>query len=285
MIAAMRHGVGPWILPVVVVLELIFVVSGRLDIGVAVGVAAAVEVLLVLTAVGRARAAVRSVRGALATGCDFWLASEDGLAQLMPRRLAHLILIEVRLWTALGRRLTARHGGQEGTAFGYHHGMAPLIWVIVALVAVEGAVVELVLLIALPHTPWPWISLALHAYSLIWVIGLLAAMTTRPHLLAGDELRLRDGVFAEIVIPVAAIRGARPTRHPNLGRSGFTVDDEHQTATLAHADATVALSLDPLQRITVNGATYDGPLTTMRITVDNPDRLVAALRNRTAPRT
>lgn len=265
-IAAMRHRVGPWILPVVVLVELAFVVSGRLDIGAAVGVAVAVEVLLVLTAVGRARAAVRSVRGARATGRDIWSASEDGLAQLMPRRLAHLILIEVRHWAALGRWLTGRHDGQEPMAFGYHQGMRPLIWVIVALVAVEGAVVELVLLIALPHTPWPWISLALHVYSLILVIGLLAAMITRPHLLVGEELRLRDGVFAEIVIPVAAIRGARATHHSNMGRSGFKVDHEHQTATLAHSDATVAVSLDTALPITVNGVPHDGPITTMSLT-------------------
>lgn len=157
----------------------------------------------------RVSGAVRSFRTSRSAGGDPWTAAEEALSQLAPRRLARVLLFEVRLIAALSSGWTHQHGHPAGHAFSYHGGLAILIWTGFALVAVEGAVVGMVLAIALPHTAWPWIALAAHCYGLLWLAGLYASMLTRPHLFGDHALRTRDGIFTEVVIPYPALLDAR----------------------------------------------------------------------------
>lgn len=174
---------------------------------------------------------------------------------------------ELRLWVALARCISGRHDGRSSDAFGYHRGLGAVIGTVVVLLAVEGAVTELVLAIMVPHTAWPWVALGLHLYGLGWLAGLHAAHVTRPHLLTGDTLIVRDGVFAEKEIALRDVLGIRPTRVSGVGRSGYRVTDGVARST--HGDATVALDLDC-------------DPATLLITVDEPLRFVERLRAVTA---
>lgn len=269
--------VRPWLVPLLVVTHVVLVVTGRLRPGTAVAVVIGVEVLLAVAAGSGTVSALRSFRTGRSADRDPWIAAEDALTHLVPRRLARVLLFEVRLMTALVSWLTRRHADVADHTFSYHRGLAVLIWAGFVLIAVEGAVVELVLAIALPRTVWPWIALAAHGYGLLWLAGLYASMVTRPHLLGDRAVRMRDGIFTEVVIPYPALLAARASTQPNFGRSGLKIDRVDQSALLASGDANIMLSLDPHAQVEINGARCETPLSSLSITADAPKDFIRAL--------
>ncbi|GAA3432955.1 hypothetical protein [Kutzneria kofuensis] len=158
--------------------------------------------------------------------------------------------------------------------FGYGRGFRPIVWVLVVLTIVEGCVVELVLAFILPGTLWPVLLLALHVYALLWVLGLLASLTTRPHVLGPDTLVLRDSVFTELTIPLAAITSFSPVARPGLLRSGLKIDGD--TALFAYGDANLAVHISPVDDPRLAGVRH------LHITVDDRDRFLAAASDRLA---
>lgn len=274
-----RH-VGPWATPLLAAVEIALVTSGLLDIRTAVIVGVVIEVAFWLTALSRTAAAVQRYRSDRTKGNDVWTAAEDALAQLVPRPLARVILIEPRLLACFVRWSTARHAGRSPDAFSYHRTLQPLLASIVALVVCEGAVVEAVLALLLPGSPWVWVALGVHAYALLWLLGYFASLVTQPHWLGPDALFVRDGIFAELEIPYPAIEDVRLSQHPNLGRSGLKIDPASATATLAMGDANLVIDLDPETGIHRRGTSDPLYLGSLYITVDNPTSLVRALRLR-----
>jgi hypothetical protein len=270
--------IGPWLTPALVAAEIALVFSGLLGARTAIGLGLGIEALLWLTAAARVLAGLRRFRAGRAAGVDGWAATEDGLAAVLPRPVAKVILFEPRLWVCLARWATGRYP-KEG--FRYDASLRITIWAAVALVVVEGAILDLLLDLLLPGTVWVWVSIGLHLYGLAVLLGFLASWATRPHLLDEHALRLRDGIFTELMIPYAAIRYARVARQPNLGRSGLKIDGS--TGVLACGDATVALILDPTQPVTVTSRSGRLSLASLAITVDQPHEFCDALRARRAP--
>ena len=74
-----------WLLPVLIVVEIILVWTGWLDLGTAIGVTLAIEVLLVVVAGRQLFVAVRRYRRQRTAGLGVWAALEDGLTVLLPR--------------------------------------------------------------------------------------------------------------------------------------------------------------------------------------------------------
>lgn len=268
----------PWLMPVLLVSELVLVWSGLVGVREAVIVAVVVEVGLAMTAVSGGIAGVRRFRAGRVDGKDGWLAAEDGLAQLMPRKAAHVVLLEARIWACLVRVLRSNRQPPRG-AYTYSRGLRPLLLVVLGLVVVEGAVVELVLGFLLGNNVWVWIVAALHLYAVVWFAGLIASLTYRPHLVGAHALLLRDSVFNEVTVPYEAIADVRSVTRPNLGRSGFTVDEGSGSALLAYGDATVRLSLRPSLAVRLNGRPT-GPLTELAVSADDPAAFVRAVTER-----
>lgn len=278
MIGRIWRQAAPWATPTLVVIEVVLVWSGWISLGAAIGTAVAVEVLLYVTVATRAIAGVRTYRGGRAAGQDRWRALEDGLAELVPRTLARIILFEPRMLACL-LGWPSHRTFQPGRAFRYDASLRALIWVVIALVIVEGTVVDLFLAVALPGSIWIWIALGLHVYGAVWLLGFLASVATRPHLLDEQALRLRDGIFTEITIPYDAILRAEVATYSSVGRSGLKTDPADHSALLAYGDANVRLTLDPSAPVRVD---HRGPmpLRILRLTADAPTVLVAALRQR-----
>lgn len=272
--------VGPWATPLLAVIEVILVTSGVLAVRTAVIVGVVIETTFWVTALSRTTAAVRRFRSERTKGLDGWVAAEDALAQVVPRSVARVLLIEPRLLSCLVRWSTGRHEGRAPGAFSYHRGLRPLLVTIVALVAGEGAVVETLLALLVPGSPWVWVALGVHAYALVWLIGFLASLVTRPHRIGPDALFVRDGIFSELQIPYGAIVGVRIPRHANFGRSGLKVDPAWATVILAMGDANVELDLDPTAEIHRSGASTPLCLRTLYITVDDPPIFVRDLHVR-----
>lgn len=267
--------IGPWLTPAVVLIEVVLVASGVMRLRDAVIALVVIEVVFALVAGSRMIVAARSYRAGRAAGYDSWTAAEDGLAEFVPRKLARVMLIEPRLMACLGRWVTGRHNARAADAFGYHRGLRPLLFMIIALVVVEGLVVDVLIGALWPSGPWVWIALALHVWAVIWLLGFYASLVVRPHELLPDGLHLRDGIFAEVVVPYPAITGARAAHRTNLGRSSLKIDDATGVGLLAMGDATVTLTLDPTQPI--------GPaagLSRLDITVDDPGGFLEQLQHR-----
>jgi len=174
------------------------------------------------------------------------------------RHEARTVLALVR-W--IGRRVPA--------GFTYHRGMRRMVGLLAVGVLAEGVIVDLLLAAILPGTPWPWIVLALHVWAAVELTGVYAGLATRPHLLDDETLLLRDGHGPEIRVPLADIVSVRRIDEPVGGRSGLVVDGGR--ATLAHSRATVQLRVDPAIDV------GEGTVRTVRLTADEPDRLLAAL--------
>lgn len=261
---------GPWLTPALVIVEVVLVTTRLLSVRDAVLVIIVVEAALAVTVASRMVAAARRFRAERARGADAWAAAEDGLARLVPRKLARVLLIEPRLFACLVRWVTGRHDGRSPGTFRYDRGARPLFGVAVGLVVVEGAVAD-ALLAALTSGPWVWLGLGLHVYGLVWLGGFYASLAVRPHRLTDDALLVRDGIFTELTIPYATIARARAAHHAGFGRSGLRIDGA--AATLAFGDATATLDLDP----PLPAGPRSVPVTTLHLTVDDPPSFVTAL--------
>ncbi len=268
--------IGPWATPLLVAVEVVLVWSGLLQVGTAVWVGVAIEALLWVTAASRAVVAIRLFRAGRVAGVDGWVAAEDALAAVIPRRAAHVLLLEPRLWISLARWVTGRHeAARSAGTFGYDAALRPVLWAVVGVVVVEGAAVEFVLALAGTRTVWLIASMAVHGYAVLGLLGVLASFATRPHLLDGDVLSVRDGVFNELIVPLAGITGVRRVSRSNFGRSGLKIDRAGH-ALLAHGDATIEITLDPAQPVTVvpTPRASNGPLATLTITTEDPRELI-----------
>lgn len=187
---------GPWITPVLVVVELVLVLGGVLSLTDAVIVV--VELALAVAAVSRGLAAMRRFGHDSGAGTDAWTAAENGLAEMAPRPVARAIVIEVRIWVCLLRWVARRRLGGEW-AFEYGRSVRPLLMIVLGLVVLEGAVVDGVPVAILGHgSVWVWVAFGLHVYGLVWVAGFLASLRVEAHRLTPTAVRLGDSVFTKV---------------------------------------------------------------------------------------
>lgn len=131
-------------------------------------------------------------------------------------RLArHAVLFEVAIYVALWRWVARRPAVPSGaTPIPYSRIAAPVLWLFIWGSAVEVVAVDLVV----HHFGWTLVRIPLLAvgiWSVVWMLGLLAAMRTRPHVLTATELRLRAGLRGEVIVPLAAVDGVT-TREAEL---------------------------------------------------------------------
>lgn len=272
---------GPWATPLVAVVEVVLVTSKLLAVHTAVLAGLLVEAAFWLTAISRTRAALARYRSERRERANGWRAAEDGIAELVPRPLARVLLLEPHLLACLARWAAGHHEGRSPASFTYHRGIRFVVLSIVAVVVVEGAVVEALLAALLPGTgkAWVWVALGVHLYALVWLAGFHASLVTHPHRVGAGALLVRDGIFSELEIPYVAVLGARRTARPNLGRSGLKLDPETASATLAVGDANVAIDLDPASPAH-RPSDDDVCLRVLYLTVDEPERFIDELRAR-----
>lgn len=221
---------------------------------------------------------MRSYRAGRAEGHYSWLAAENGLAQLLPRPAARVLLIEAQMWVCLVRRL-ARHR-PRGEVFTYGRSVRPLMRIVLVLLVVEGVIVEGVLAALLGHSAWVWVALGLHIYGLIWIGGFLGSLHVLPHVIGAGAVRLRDSVFASLAIPLDAIASVAVHMRANATRSGFTLDVATGAALLAYGDATVRIVLRPGSQLRLRGGPAPDGVRTIDVTVDDPRAFVQALETR-----
>jgi hypothetical protein len=139
-----------------------------------------------------------------------------------PRLAWRLGLLELRMYAALGRWVLRRKAVPTGAEpWGYARLVTPMLclWVF-------GGVVETVAFHFI--IPWPKVRLAVDVidiWGVVWMLGLLASYQVRPHVVALDQLRVRNGVSHDIRVPLAAV-SAVVLRERDLPSSVFALHVE-----------------------------------------------------------
>jgi len=191
------------------------------------------------------------------------------------RLLRLAIAYESAMWRSLFRWLLRRPVVDDPAEVPFSSAatVTPILVAFIALSAVEVPILHLIL-------PWPTvrvISLALGFYGLLWMIGLLAAVRTRPHTVGPEGLRIRTGMAIDFTLPWDAIEDVRKEyRSLAGGRSVQTIDD---VLWLAVARQT---SVDVLLRGPTTVPLGEGrsePVTVIRCYADDPQALVAEARS------
>ena len=198
------------------------------------------------------------------------------------RRLAWAALrLEVTLYLALGRWVTRRPDAPAGsTPIGYSRLVAPMLWLWIFGSATE--VVVLDVLLSRWWTPLRIPLLAVGVWGLVWMLGMMAAYRTRPHLLGETSLQVRDGIHARVDVALDRVGSVRSVDHelPGLLKS-VHVEGEGDDATLL-----VGVSSRTNLELVLTGPTTletpHGPTTVTRVGlwVDEPREVAEALRRR-----
>lgn len=194
--------------------------------------------------------------------------------------LARLVLAEARSYGSLLPWVRRRPDVPAGTAgFRYVGAVLPVLWTFIVLSAVEVVVVHLVL-------PWPAVRLVLDVagiWGVLFMLGLTASLTVKPHLVGETGLRVRHGVTVDVLVPWEAVAAVT---HRERGR------EKSRAVQLDHTDDGDVVSVVIGNRTNVDVALReplvlrlpDGPrtVTAVRLAADDPRALVRAARQRVA---
>ncbi len=187
------------------------------------------------------------------------------------------VLFEVALYRSLARWVARRPDVPAGTTpIGYGQLAGPMMWLWIFGSAVEVVVLDVVLHRWLPAARLPF--LVLGVWGVVWMLGLLASMRVRPHLLDDTHLVVRSGARTRVVVPLEALAGVRSATHevPGLVR---TLQELDGLLLVGMGETNLELSLTGPTTL----ETARGPWTVERVGlyVDDP-RGVATLLRRAA---
>ncbi|WP_405853323.1 hypothetical protein OG361_12090 [Streptomyces sp. NBC_00090] len=251
-------------LPAEVVLAVCLVAGVRIP-GVVLAVA---EVLVVLLVAAEGLVHLRLRRRGLS--------AREAVAELVPEPVLRLVGHELRLMTSLARWVARRPqgvGGADGV-FPHARDQAALMYGFAFVCLVETVGMSYLL------ADWPVVHavvLVLDVYTVLFVLGLHAASVTRPHLLTGDVLRLRQAAHVDVRVPLGLIAAVR---HESL----FTHEKTEGELNLAvGSQTTVTIELtEPVDAPRLLGAPR--PVRVIRCHADDPRDFFRALtRARTTP--
>lgn len=98
-------------------------------------------------------------------------------------------------------------GPLNGTTFAYHRGLAPTLWMFIAIAAVELLIVHFLI------GAWaPWLAATLSAISLAaigWIAALVLSFRRLPVRIDGDILLMRVGMLRSVAVPLDRVAGLR----------------------------------------------------------------------------
>ena len=134
------------------------------------------------------------------------------------------LALELALYRSLARWVVRRPDVPAGTTpIGYAQLVGPMLWLWIFGSATEVVAIELVL----REVEAAWAQavrlplLGIGVWGVLWMVGMMASYRVRPHLLADDRLRVRNGARTWVEVPVSAVLAAHPREHqfPGLVRS------------------------------------------------------------------
>ncbi|XJJ68010.1 hypothetical protein WBP07_03020 [Novosphingobium sp. BL-8A] len=207
-----------------------------------------------------------------------WRASVPGerwrmaAMQILPERLLRLAMAEVTVLRMALAGWGARPDVPGGALpFTYHRHLAPMMGALLALQAIEIAVLDVVLRLWSPRIANVLLELGIVA--LLYFVGLIRSLRLRPILLTDKGLRVRSGLLVERCVAYRDIAGLAPEISAAEVKSGAT----HNMALLAWPNVVVRLA-SPIERKPLLRARP--PIRAIAFRVDDPAAFNAALTAR-----
>ncbi len=205
-----------WVAPAVVVAEVCLVWGGVFGPGEAVAVGLLVELLLAGIVLTEFALAGRAYKASRARGADGQEALDRALAAVLPSPVARAVGLEFGLFRALWLWIRRKPDTPAGYAvLTYGSEIKPVMWAMVFLVPLEIGAVEFLV-------PWSGVRvvlLVISVYGTLWVLGFVAALSVRPHVVGGGRMVLRFAHFVRIEIPLAHVESVRMSRHSGYRRA------------------------------------------------------------------
>ncbi len=185
--------------------------------------------------------------------------------------------MEAGIWRSLARWVFRRPLplAPGSAAFSYAAGAAPIMWVFIAMSAVEIPILHLLL----PAGWWRAGALLLGAWGVLWMIGLLATFKVHPHELGDEGVRIRNGLGIDAVVPWSAIESVSSHRKSLEKSRTVQVSDTPRGALLqivVASQTTIAVRLHSPMVVPIRKS--PDPVTEIRIYADEPAEFVAAAR-------
>jgi hypothetical protein len=194
------------------------------------------------------------------------------------------LLFELALYRSLARWVVRRPDvPAHARSIGYAALVGPMLWLWIFGSAVEVVVVEVVL----RSIEAPWAEalrlplLVLGVWGVLWMLGMLAAYRTRPHLLTDTELLLRSGARSWVAVPLALVGAVRTVGHELPGLRSLQV--QHQLVLIGVSSGT-NLELVLEEPATLRTSKGLVPAARVGIWVDDPRAVAALLGSRIAAR-
>lgn len=136
------------------------------------------------------------------------LSRRQAFARLVPERVARYVAHEARILASLVRWAVRRpHGvGGADAVFPHARDQAAMMYGLTFVCVAETVALSFLL------ARWPVVHavlLVVDVYTVLFVLGMHAAAVTRPHVLAGGVLRVRQAAHVDIRVPVARIAAVR----------------------------------------------------------------------------
>lgn len=111
------------------------------------------------------------------------------------------------------------------------------------------------------------------AYGVLIMLGVVAAVVTRPHVVSAGEVRLRNGAFIDLRIPRSRIAEVRRVR--NYGERGTVDGDTFVLAVMSQTNLAIELT-EPITAVRPLGREVE--VRAVRFFADDPDTAFTALR-------
>ncbi|MEJ3745663.1 hypothetical protein WEI85_20520 [Actinomycetes bacterium KLBMP 9797] len=179
-------------------------------------------------------------------------------------------LVSLVLWAV--RR---RHGVPRGTTAVPYSGAQTSIMMFFVVASVIELIAFEVLLRALDAPDAVRMPiLFLDAYGVVIMLGVVAAFSTRPHVVSASEVRIRSGAYVDLRVPrdrIAAVRRVRNYSEPGK----VAVDGDTFIVAVMHQTNLVLELTEPVTAVRPLGSTVEAR--TVRFFADDPDAALAAL--------
>ncbi|GAB2446613.1 hypothetical protein GCM10027187_11020 [Streptosporangium sandarakinum] len=205
-------------------------------------------------------------------------AAVRGVARrLVPEPVRRLMGFEARSMASLALWAARRRDGVPpgAVAVPYARGQFSTVLLLLFATVVEGTAVELMLQGG--SVPWAvhLVMLALHVYSVVFLLAFGAACATRPHVVSDRELRVRYGVFLDLRVPRELISSVR--RASGYGESGMVTVKDGRLGVAVSSQTNVVVELaEPVVAVRPFGRRAE--VRVIRFFADDPAAALAALR-------
>ncbi len=202
--------------------------------------------------------------------------------RLVPEPARRALEFEMRGTASVALWLLRRRDGVPpgATALPYAGEQWPMLLVLIGAMAVEGVVVEVLLAAFDVATAIRVVVIVLHLYTIWLLLAAGASCAVRPHVVTGDTLRIRYGVFFDVSVPRALITSVRLAHRHDEPRVVAVADGGLAVAVSSRTNVELKLA-EPITVVRPLGARAE--VTSIRFFTADPALAVTALSAGKAP--